>query len=116
MMSMKKLIICLAILSSSSFTLAQYAPAPAAHPDQCKGDTACQYRSQAHLEKREKQKAEEKAQSYREDLLETQKAQLQQTQEQNRLLEDQIEQREEEKIDRQIEREENSYGDEPVNS
>jgi hypothetical protein len=86
---MKKLILLL--LVSSPLTFAQSYNPPVQVPDPCKGDVACQYKALDDQAKKEKEIQEEKVDAYREELMETQAAQLEETQKQNELIEESIE-------------------------
>lgn len=81
---MKKLIL-LCLLFITPLIYAQQVPDP------CRGDVACQYKALDEKAKKEKEIQEEKADAYREEMLETQAAQLQETQKQNELIEQGIE-------------------------
>lgn len=87
---MKKLIsLCLLFITST--LQAQTRTTPVLEPDPCKSDVACQYKALDERAKKEKAIQEEKAEKYRQEMLETQQAQLEETQKQNELIEEGIE-------------------------
>lgn len=82
---MKKLILILTIISST-FVYAQ--------TDQCNGDTSCEYRVLAEKKDQQQQMEKEEAANFRQETLDVQEAQLEETRKQNELIQQQMQEME----------------------